>query len=384
MELFEKKDRTDNKPMNHIDNLYDFYDRSCFFSSSQIRDILNEWFERYPNSEKHELKTRFKFSFSSTFYELFLHELFLMQGFVLEPHPDVVGSTKKPDFLVTGNGIEFYLEAKESTDKTDADKSIDRRINSLYDNINKVCSPNFFIRISDLILKSSKQTSSKKLIRFLELEISKCDPDIIFQYIQERGLDGSDPITYEDEDLKLIISLIPKSLDIRGDESIRPIGIYPIISTWGSSDNSIKSSIKKKATRYGLLDKPYLICINSTSDKFTDDTVVKSALFGSLQLVFLSNSTKREQRWERALDGVFKNSIGPQLTRVSSVLITNVHTGNLHIAKHWLVKHPFAKNNIDINCFELSKIVVENNQIKEVDGKTIQEILEIPDDWMRK
>jgi len=182
-------------------------------------------------------------------------------------------------------------------------------------------------------------------------------------------------IIYEDNDLKLVISLIPKSSKNRGKEGLRPIGVYPVTITYGGADASIKSAIEKKATRYGVLDKPYLICINSTSWKMTDDDDVMDAIFGSLQITFSTDPNNRNERLERALDGVFKNSKGPKFTRVSGVLITNVHTANLYTAKHWLIKHPFAKQEIDFEKFRLTRTVVENNQIKTYAGETISEIL---------
>lgn len=363
MKLFENKERTDKKPANHLDNKFDFYDRSRSPQVTQIRETLNKWFDNYPDPEKKELKTRFLSSFSSAFYELFLHELFIKQGYTLEPHPKIPGTTKRPDFLVSGHGLEFYLEAKESTDKTDSEKSMENRINSLYDQINKTKSPNFFLKINELIIKSKGQPSGNKIISFLEKELLKFDPEILSKRISEKGFDQLDEITYDDNHIKLSISLIPKSPKIRGKDGIRPIGIYPFLSLWGGSDNSIKSAIEKKATRYGVLNKPYLICVNSTSERITDDFDVMNALFGSLQVTFSMDSNNRNERYTRAFDGVFFNSKGPKFTRVSAVLITNVHCANLHIAKLWLVEHPFAKLNINLEQFAMTKIVVENNHV---------------------
>lgn len=209
--LFENKERADDKPANHLDNTYDFYDRSISKQIAQVRDTLNSWFDHYPESEKTELKRRFQTSFSSPFFELFLHEFFRRQGFTLEPHPILPNSTKRPDFLVCGHGIEFYLEAKESTDKSESESSVENRINHLYDQINKTNTPNFFFRINDLRLKSSNQPSGKKIIKFIESQLPRFNPDEVLKLLQEKGLENLEPITYEDNDLKLVISLIPKS-----------------------------------------------------------------------------------------------------------------------------------------------------------------------------
>jgi hypothetical protein len=107
-----------------------------------------------------------------------------------------------------------------------------------------------------------------------------------------------------------------------------------------------------------------------------------NALFGSLMATFSTDPNNRDEKFERAFDGIFQDTRGPKFTRVSGILITNVHSANLHVANHWLVKHPFATKELNFDAFRLSKIIVENNQIKTVHEESIKEILEIPDNWM--
>src|SRR5690606_11651998 len=107
-----------------------------------------------------------------------------------------------------------------------------------------------------------------------------------------------------------------------------------------------------------------------------------NALFGSLQMTFSTNPAHRDERLTRARDGVFLNSQGPKFTRVSAIFVTNVHSANLHIANYWLVRHPFANKELSFDPFQLTKVVVENHQIKTISGKSIKEILEIPDNWL--
>ena len=380
--LFDHKIRTDNKPANHNDNTFDFYDRSNSKEVETVRDTLNSWFEKYPKSDKKDLKSRFKDNFSSAFYELFIHELFHKQGFELTPHPEIKGTEKRPDFLVKGKGLEFYLEAKESTDKSEKDVALENRLNRLYDEINTTKSPNFFFRINQIQLKTENQPSGKKVVRFLENRLDDYDPEKIEDHLRTNGLEGLEPITYEDKNLKLVISLIPKSPQKRGDTNSRPIGLYPIDSFTGGSDESIKSGIEKKATRYGQLDKPFLVCINSTSSKGTDHYDIMNALFGSLMITYSTDPNNPNDRWERGFDGAFRNTQGPKYTRMSAVFITNVHSANLHVANHWLVKHPFAQNNLDLDAFSLSKIEVVDNKIETKEGDSIREILDIEPNWL--
>lgn len=99
--LFEDKIRTDSEPAKHISNSFDFCDRNAQPQVGKVRNILNHWFSRYPENEQNELKCRFQKEFDSALYELFLHELFISQGFNVTVHPKLPHTVKTPDFLLS-------------------------------------------------------------------------------------------------------------------------------------------------------------------------------------------------------------------------------------------------------------------------------------------
>lgn len=124
MKLFEDKNRIYDKPATHNSNTYNYYDCSSRVDIAIIRKVLNEWFDDYPDTEKNELNRRFNKSFTSAFYELFIFNLFKLQGFKIEIHPDIPGTTKKPDFLISKGDIEFYLEAKVAMGESEKQVSL--------------------------------------------------------------------------------------------------------------------------------------------------------------------------------------------------------------------------------------------------------------------
>jgi hypothetical protein len=380
MKLFEDKVRTDLNPAKHLDDSYDFYDRSSFKEVEEIRVKLNDWYGHYPEQDKVDLLFRFRDSFSSAFYELFIHELFRRQGFTLLPHPELPNSTKRPDFLAKKGSIEFYLEAREATDLSDAEKSLKNRTNVLYDTINTMNSPNFFLRINDLNFKSDLSPSGRKIVNFLEKEVVKYDPDILTEELLKHGIDASQRIQYEDKNISITFSLIPKSPAGRNKPG-RPIGMYPFHSFWGGSEDSIKTAIERKATRYGKLDKPFIVCVNSTSDKMTDEHDVYNALFGQEKISWSTNPEKRDEKWIRDGGGIFKGPKGAEFTRMTGAFVTNVHPGNLHVVKHWLVKHPFSAIQLDFVNLDLTYSFVNSDRIETKQQKSVKEILEIPDKW---
>jgi len=377
--LFEDKDRFDDSPGHHIDNTFDFLDRSSIKEIATIRDTLNGWYGRYPKNEKAELKARFPKSFNPTLYELFIHELFTRQGFILEVHPAVPGSTKNPDFLARKNGQELYIEAIDIMDKSQAEVGIENKMNTLYDGLNKINSPNFFLGIRKLNLKSSQQPSVRGVNSFIEEKLQDYNPDKIDEALRKGELNELPTIRYEDDNMEIVVSLLTKIPSARGVSGIRPIGAYPLHSFIGGSDETIRSAMERKAKKYGLLDKPYLICVNSSNGAGANDHSVMNALFGSLAVTWSTNPNNRDERWERGHDGFFRDSKGPQFTRMSGVLITNVHLGNSKEPKHWLVKHPFASKELDFTTFELSHLEVREGKITEISKKAISDLLSSTD-----
>jgi len=147
--LFDDKVRVDLDPAHHNENSFDYYDRSARKDVSNVREKLNDWFSKFPTSEQVELKSRFKKTFSSAYFELFIHELFRRQGFEILIHPEVPNTSRRPDFLMKKDGLEFYLEAKEAREKSEAQEALENRINQVYDSLNRTKSHEFY---PDLII----------------------------------------------------------------------------------------------------------------------------------------------------------------------------------------------------------------------------------------
>ena len=377
MKLFEDKNRIYDKPATHNSNTYNYYDCSSRVDIAIIRKVLNEWFDDYPDTEKNELNRRFNKSFTSAFYELFIFNLFKLQGFKIEIHPDIPGTTKKPDFLISKGDIEFYLEAKVAMGESEKQVSLKRRINQIYDSLNNIKSA----RIEELIIKTKIQPSIKQFRDKIETELKNFDPDTVTKDIQAYGLEGCPKIAIEDKNLQLIISLIPKDPQYR-KENDNAIGVYPSEVFWGGEEESIKTSFSKKAKRYGRLDKPYIVCINSIGRKFTGNYDVMNAIWGTLAISWSTNPNDIDEKIIRMNDGLFISDKGPEYKNVSGVLITHVMEFNIPNSSYRLVKHPFADKELDFKIIDMSYQYLRDGKIITTEGKTIAEIFNIKTDWL--
>ena len=273
-------------------------------------------------------KGKKKYYHLSVFFDWFLHDLFHKEEFKLELHPKLPGTQKKPDYLVKGNGVEFYLEATVASGKPESERARENRedilINYLVD---KIESPNpWWLEIEELTWKTNNQPSNKKIKQYLENKVKAIDP--VRDTNKVYGVDRTDKITYEDENIKLVIYLLPKS---KG--SGISWGMGPSEPFVGGSENSIIKAIEKKKLRYGELDKPYLICLNVTDER-VDGSDIESALYYALEHLFLKK----------------------QNTRVSAVFITCVFPNNPSDFAVWLFRNPDASKELPLK-FKHQKVI---------------------------
>lgn len=381
LKLFENIERPYLGPANNRENTYDYYNRSGRTDISIVRDKLEEWFSDIPNSEKSEMKERFKKSFDSVFYELFLFRLFRSLGFEITIHPTITGASTKPDFLIKKGDLEIYVEAKISKDKSHMDEASENRLNQFYDSLNKIKSPNFLLYIEKLNFKTDKQPQTKSVIKYFEEELKKIDLDILYSSIEKTGLEGIESIHYSNEQIDIEIKPMPVIPSARG-KSDRAIGMFPFESFMGGAEESLQDSINVKAKRYGKLDKPYLICINALSYKTSSGFDVENAIWGSLAFSWSTDPNNRNEKTIRQPDGIFYNKKGVRIQNVSGILVTRVFPHNIPTANYWLFKHPFGDNSFDFNRLGLIHNFVENNIIIKNTGQDLDVILNIDKNWL--
>lgn len=375
IKLFDSTEHPLEGPASHLIDTFTYFDLSAREDIASIRKDLEDWFTRFPDEGKKELKAQFRVNFSSCFFELYLHEVFIRLGFRLTVHPPIAESNKHPDFLVEGNGMRFYVEAREATDITSSERKELNRLNALYEVLDKMPSPNHFIRINKVIFKSkTTQPSNKKISKHFQLLLDKLNPDDLITLIARGGYQAIPTFRYDDDLALVEISPIPRSKEGRNKPGLRTIGIYSSEPQWMTNDITIKNAIKNKASRYGVLDCPYIVCVNATGTIGIDDYEVRNALFGSLGFEYNLNAPTPNERPTRQNDGIFRGPAGPQHTRVSAVFITNVNPGNYKGPEHRMMLHPDASLPIDADIIGLNYTRVTNGKLEQVAGMTMADV----------
>ncbi len=387
MTLFSKKDRDNYESKKYTENEYTYLNRSARSEAERVRQTLEEWFSRYPVEAQAELRRRFQSSHHhSAFFELFLHEFLIRLGCrIVKIHPPIDGMTKHPDFLVESpHGSDFYLEGVLATGESHEDNAADARINTVYDALNEMESPNFFIGMK---LKGSPKTSPKaKQIRSeLASWLASLDPDEITELCRLRGIEAAPRYHYKRDGWEVEFFPIPKSAEARGKAGVRPIGLQLHEMHILNTTEAIKNAVTTKATLYGELDLPYIIAVNALCEKSVDHDDAMDALFGKEQYTVSMTESGEIESGEltRNLDGAWISLSGPINTRVSAVLLADrVLPWRIPQASVYLYHNPYAK--IPYKSDELDNLpqYVPRGQYMELqDRESLMTVLGLSSGW---
>jgi len=386
--LFDDIKRNHKRPRGHNEPLYEYINLSSRPEQESIRNLLEKWFSNYPKDAQSEFIARFRscddIQHRSAFFELYLHALIKKLGYKIEVHPYVPDQSTHPEFLVLRNSNPcFYLEATLASGSSE-ERSADKRENVVYETIDKMNSPNFFIGVK---VQGSPDTPppGRKWRVILERWVSKLDPDKIGEKLESGGLEDLPNILLNHDGWNVTFQAIPKSPNARGKKGIRPIGLRFFGFHKCNEDEWIKNSIKEKATKYGDLNLPYIIAINVISIFGNDDHMVMDALFGKEGVTFFRRPNGgSDYKLTRAPNGAFRGPKGPQNTRVSGIIIcNNLLWGDISKINPTLWHNPWASSPLNQDLWVLPQYVPNSNKsrIELKEGKIVTEIFGLPENW---
>ncbi len=342
MKLFEDKLRDNYKRAETGENLYNYYDNNQQAKIVQVREILNQWFENYPKEHRSDLVSNFRNSFHDAFYELFIHETFFRQGYILEPHPVLSNSTKRPDFLAKKGSEEFYVEATTISYLSEAEIKKENFKQNFIDELNKMVSPNFWLGLKELEFKKTNFPKVSTLRKRFEQKLTEINPTDIEN--RERNSLLTHDLKFEDDNLKVVVTLFLKSETAKNASDFRTIGVQfsPVtIKNANQDPDKILKNLKDKAGRYGELKMPFIICLN---------------------LDFNFN-LKEDVDWAFYQSKGF-DSLTPKFTKVSAVFVSHVTQGNIfNCPQHRLIVNKHSSHPINLENLELS---FENDGIEMV------------------
>jgi len=371
--LFDEFPRTYQAPAGYGEPDFDYLNRSGNEPICRIRAVLEDWFSHYPASAQSELRQRFRspdeYNHSSAFFELWLHELLHSLGCSLEVHPPLAATTRRVDFLVKSpDGNDFYLEAIHGTGESGEESNSRARLNTLYNSLNYLFSPDFFINL-EISGTPRSPVPGRDIRRRLEREISMLNPHLIDRFLEMRRLDLIPRWRFDHDGLRITCYPTPKPAELRGLPGVRTLAT----TSFGGiidSEGPIRDAVIGKAKRYGVLDLPFVIAINTT-DHFISERDVLGALYGSV-------SGWHEPEILNDSKGVWGSEKNPTWTRVSAVFVTMKLRPCRMIAPVCLYHNPRPRHHYAGELTRFSQVIPKNNRLIRQDGESAESILRLP------
>ena len=370
MRIFDDIGRNDLTPRRNAEASWSFLNRSATPAAERVRVLLENLLSEYPDQHADELVARLRSDdFEAAYFELLLHAVILRHGATIQVHAaEASGNDRRPDFLAAfPSGQKVIFEAVTCKDISAVDEATEAEWDRLYDQINSL-QTDFLIATGVLpSTPADNPPPARRVLPFLARELANLDAQTERDRLeadQARYAASLPTSLFCDEGITLEFQFIPRTESRRGTSEA--IGIYPMKSRWGTSSRAMATGVGDKATRYGEVQFPYVIVVNSLSPwgYGVEDEV--DALFGSSR---------------REVTGALLRTDGvPQNTRVSGVVIGTVWL-ELARARMRLYDNPYARRPLDGIPWRLDRMRggASDNELEE--GEGIREILEISSEW---
>lgn len=378
-QLFDNLTKRKVGHKNYSESNYSFLNCAADPWLSEVRNTLESWFKDYPAADKTDLAGRFRsddyLDHIGALTELLVFRLLMRLGAEVTIHPEDGGTHPyKPDFKVKfKNGSTCYVEVATTDGQSKEDRKHESRENVVYDAINRLDSPDYFISVS-VVRYNNKQPNAGKMSSFLKSEISKLNyQDVISSYEEKQSIESLPHWRCSVDGWEIDFGVIPKKPEFRGLSNKGCIGALSYGAECVNPQERVRSILEKKAEKLKGVAGPLLIVINQV-DCFSDKSSDRQALFGD-EAIEINIQTK-ESRPKRKYNGFWLNTKGPRKCRVGGVLFlqrlvpASIKTANLE-----LYVNPWAKQSLPTGFEILPRTIVDGVQIKHNLGKSLSEIL---------
>jgi len=303
-------------------------------------------------------------------------------GYALEPHPTLMGSPNHPDYLVSENGSpSFYLEAILAGLPSVNDAAAEARLAEVFDLINKLESPEYFLWV-EYLGRPESPPPIRGLRKTLEEWLGSLDIDALKDAYGRGEFAAARTLEWRHEALTLFFRPIAK---YSAGASARPIAVtmekeMHILET----DQDIREAVEKKAKKYGELPHPLVVAANVLSEH-CDDIDIFNALFGSemFQVAFHADGSETT-KGGRLPNGVWFGQRGPRNQVVSAVFIGNrIDPYTVGTTTPILIHNPYTQSPLSLPEYPLPQALPDNatRRVRKTEGRRASEFLSLPSPW---
>ncbi|WP_280188177.1 MULTISPECIES: hypothetical protein [Nocardia] len=382
--VFDDIERNSTIPASHGEPSFSFLNRVSGDYWDSQRRLIQEWADRLPEEDyldtRNRLRSKDDYQFRSAFLELYLHETLLSSGFRVDIHPDLPGTSRHPDFYVEREGIGFYLEAI-SPGINPAEEAANKRRAVLFDTVNRLQDPNFFLWLSRLDA-GPDQPASAKLRAKLKNWLASLDPDDYPDFARMPEWH------WADNGWSATFKAIPKKANARQIRSTdRAIGVYAHTGARFIDDaTTIMNALSEKHSAYGPLEAPFVIAVglyNFDADHWHS----MNAFYGHESYQLLANDEGEivDSHRVREPNGYFGQPPEWKNRQVSAILLVNqLAPQSVLTAETTLWRHPDPRHILP-RGLGLPWAEVILNEDHQLTGKlapiTTASLFGLPDTW---
>jgi hypothetical protein len=387
--LFDPGNRTDTRFKGYKEPEFAYLNQSARPAIIALRELLEDWFRHFPTDSQTDLCSRFRSpddnQHAGAFFELYIHELLRKLGYEITVHPVLPGIATHPDFLARrSEGCQFYLEVTLAGVPNKAEQGAAARIAQVYDVLNEMDSPDYFLHL-DVEGSPSTPPAGAKLRSDLGKWLGTLDVDEIAKAGQRGEFAAVPKFHWEHEGWSVTFMPIAKSPAARGKPGIRPIGAIIPEAEWLKTDVDLKNALENKAKKYGALEVPLVVAVNVLGIH-CDETDIFNAVFGQ-EVIAISqrnDGSISAEHAERRRNGFWFGPNGPRNQSVSAVLIIDgFNEWKMGTSTPELFHNPWPGHPLNPDYWLLPQRI-PNMATRGYDkrpGRSAREVMGIPDPW---
>jgi hypothetical protein len=317
--LFDDSKRDDCSARRYDEDSFSFYNRAAGVVWERIRNVLEEWFIAYPDADKADLRGRFRSKIvgqhAAAIWELYLHRVFSRMGYVVGVHPEVPGSTGRPDFELLHGDDRLLVEAAVVFSGIVDSGRDGVREGWILEAINKASHPNFYAFVRQFVQLGARQPRARAIHGPLTAWLDTLDPD---QVSRQYDATGQLPeLLINVDDWSVLFEAVPVKPEARGNTG-RLFGGGPGTAGHVDDVDQLRDTLKHKRAKYGTLHVPLIVAVNCASS-FMEPNDISGALYGSMAMEY-QPGPPGSSKWIRQRNGTWMGNDGPRGRRMSAVL----------------------------------------------------------------
>ena len=377
--LFENRQRTRKAPLKRGESLWEFYDSCTLLGYDEVRSVINQWLAEMPEKDREELISRMKYGgnreFGACLCELSVHAFLIRSDFKVVVHPEIPGTTKRPDFAALDDtgAVVAYVEVT-TVNPPDAQEKEENRENPLYNAIDGVKLPPGCALGYNLVRAGKSSPPLKPLVAEIERWARENE---------EASKSGEVSKTFTAGEWAFELELFADGNSTEPAQGA--IGTAFLRGGMIEPHRDLREALEDKAKRYGDLNAPYVVVVADGKDQLFSKESIKSALTEAVlgdEIIQFRSGGSAHQTFAR--NGFWHGAAGARNRHVSAVVLlpdTELWKLRNENRQPTLAVNPWARHRLPDALRTLPRFEPDNDLWVFREGERFADILKLPDPW---